>query len=144
MASLRSTPRIPFRSEKPPGRSPQHLVFAKTAAMLSSGKVVRGIQGRLQHAGNAAVIARRAGQRRTAAKRSAALLFPGLGRGSTMGTSSTIRTAGYSTTAPAERGEPIRPGDSELQLLSTQGQGDAWKYEGTYVSYVVAHKPKRN
>lgn len=105
-------------------------------AMLGTGKVVRGIQGRLQHAGNAAGIARRSGNRR-AVKRSASLLLPGLRRGAastaTTGTPSTSR-AGYSTTAPAERGEPIILDTSKLQRTG--------RCLGVYISFLFAPAEK--
>lgn len=105
----------------------------KTTAMLSTGNVVRGIQGRLQHAGNAARIARRSGNRRVV-RRYASLLLPGLGRGTataTTGTSSTTRRAGYSTTAPAERGRFTTLDDSRLSPVNSWGRGDAFGYRST-------------
>lgn len=70
--------------------------------MFGTGKVVRGIQGRLQHVGSAAGLARRAAGKRTrslqalGAKRDLVLLW---------GPSSSYRAAPFSTTASAERGE---------------------------------------
>jgi len=76
--------------------------------MFGTGKVVRGIQGRLQHAGGAAEIVRRS-RNRSAVKQKAATLVPRIRAVSTATptgtTSSPTRRAGYSTTAPAERGE---------------------------------------
>ncbi|CAN0194231.1 unnamed protein product [Scytosiphon promiscuus] len=69
--------------------------------MFGTGKVVRGIQGRLHHAGSAAGLARRAAGKRTRSlqalgtKRDLGLVLPGL--------SSSCRMAPLSTTASAER-----------------------------------------